>query len=358
MGQKNIQFYFFISLTLLLVIFSFLIFKPYWVVLFISALLSIIFYPLYQKFVTKLPGKHSISAGLTLVVIVFVIVLPTIFISASVFNQAVGLYNSIIFGGGAEKLIFSLNEVYKSVNSTLFPFGTPIDLNLNDHIESGLSWIISNFSKIFSFVFNGFLGFILMLITIYYLLINGDKIKPLVVKWSPLPDNYDEEIINNLKNSVDTVVRGRFLVAIAQGLFMGFGFFIFGVPNPVLWGFVGAVASLIPILGTSLITIPASIYMFMVGSFFGGVGVLVWGALAVGLIDDVLGFFIMKRGIKIHPLFILFSILGGVEFLGPIGFLAGPIIISSLIAVLRIYPFLFGVKEGVETENKLEEQIL
>ena len=159
-----------------------------------------------------------------------------------------------------------------------------------------------------------------------------------------MPDVYDEEVLETLRASVDAVLRGRFLIAVAQGVFLSLGFVIFGVGSPILWGFVGCIASLIPALGTSIITVPASIYLFINGNIGAGIGVLVWGALAVGFIDDTLSFFILKRKIKIHPLIILFSILGGVQFFGPIGFIAGPVLASAFFSILKIYPFIISYR--------------
>lgn len=352
MSQKNIQLSFFIILTVGLFAVSFFIFKPYLGIIFISAVLTLIFHPLYEKFLVWFGNRKSLSASATLVVIVFAIILPVIFLSTIIFSEAVDLYNSLIMGGGFDKIVTTIDSLHSSISNNLFKDGSSLGLNLNNYLEKTLSWIIGNFNSIFSVVFQGFLGFILILITIYYLLINGRNIKKNIVNWSPLPDTHDEELLKTLKSSVDAVIRGRFLVSIAQGFFLCIGFIIFGVPHPVLWGFVGAIASLVPILGTSLVTIPAVGYMFLVGNFGAGIGLIIWGALAVGLIDDVLSFLILKRGIKIHPLFVLFSIFGGIQLFGIIGFLAGPVIVSAFLSILKIYPFIMHKQDAVLVNNE------
>ncbi len=339
MSQKTIQLSFFIALTLGLLVLAFFVFKPYLGIIFIASVLSVLFYPLYQKFLIWFNGRPGLSALATLLVIVVAIVLPAIFISASVFSEAIGLYNSIAFGGGAQKAIDYIDLLSSKVGGSLFNNPT-FEIGIENYFRDILGWVISHFDSIFSAVFKGILGFVLMLISIYYLLRNGTKLKEAIVMWSPLPDNYDEEILVALRSSVDAVIRGRLLVSVAQGVFLSIGFVIFGVANPVLWGFVGSIASLIPALGTSLITIPAVLYLFVNGSYGAGLGLLVWGAVAVGLVDDTLSFFILKRSIKIHPLLILFSILGGVQLFGIIGLIAGPVVISAFLALLRVYPFI------------------
>ena len=208
-----------------------------------------------------------------------------------------------------------------------------------------LNWVIGHFDSIFSVVFGGILNFILMLISLFYLFIFGDKIKKGLMTWSPLPDKHDEEFIQTLKSSIDAVLRGRILVSVIQGVLVGIGFVIFGVGSPVLWGFVGGVASLIPILGTSVVIAPAVIYLFLSHSVGAGLGLLIWGAVVVGLVDNIIPIIFMKDKMGVHPMIVLFSMLGGVEIFGAIGFLVGPVVVSAFVALMKIYPFIMSYKK-------------
>jgi len=134
------------------------------------------------------------------------------------------------------------------------------------------------------------------------------------------------------------------LIALIQGFSLGIGFFIFGIANPTLWGFVACIASLIPMLGTSILIVPASIYLFINGNIGAGFGILIWGATITGFMDETLSFFLLRRKIKIHPMITLFSILGGVQFFGPIGFIAGPVLASAFFSILKIYPFIMSYR--------------
>lgn len=339
MSQKTIQLSFFVSLTLGLLVLSFFLFKPYLSVIFISVVLTVAFYPLYEYLIIKFKGHKNLSALLTIAVMTVVIVLPVIWLSKNLFSEAVSLYNSLAFGGGGEKVIQSINNFSQELAAFL-PEGVAYDFHIEDYLKNVLEWVISHFDSIFAAVFEGILGFVLMLLSVYYMLLNGSYIKKELIQWSPLPDLYDNEVLSALRSSIDAVIRGRFLVSIAQGVFMGLGFFMFGLANPVLWGFVTGIVSLIPTLGTAVITIPAAAYLLATGHTGAAIGILVWGSLAVGLIDNVLAFFIFKKSIRINPLIILFSILGGVSLFGPVGFLAGPVLVSALISIMRLYPFI------------------
>ncbi|OQW98324.1 MAG: hypothetical protein BWK74_04780, partial [Desulfobacteraceae bacterium A6] len=135
---------------------------------------------------------------------------------------------------------------------------------------------------------------------------------------------------------INSVIKGNLTVAVIQGALTSAGFAVFGIPNAVLWGSVTAIAALIPGVGTSLVLIPAILFLFLSGKFLSGFGLLAWGAGAVGLVDNFLGPKLVGRGMQMHPFIILLSVLGGIGFFGPIGFLLGPLAISLLFAFLEI----------------------
>jgi predicted PurR-regulated permease PerM len=140
-----------------------------------------------------------------------------------------------------------------------------------------------------------------------------------------------------MEQAVYSIFAGSIIVALVQGILTGIGFTIFGVPNPALWGSIASVAALIPGVGTALVVVPGILYLFFTGSTGYAIGLLVWGILAVSLIDNFLGPILVNRGVKIHPFLILLSVLGGLIFFGPVGFLLGPIILAFLFALLDIY---------------------
>ena len=173
--------------------------------------------------------------------------------------------------------------------------------------------------------------------SLYYLLKDGQKLKRAAIEYSPLANIDDEMILKKLELAIGSVIKGNFTIAFIQGILAFIGFTIFGVPNAILWGAAAAVAALIPSVGTALVLLPAVALLFLSGQLFPAVGLLLWGMLAVGLIDNFLGPKLIGRGMKLHPLLVLFSVLGGLVFFGPVGFLLGPIILSLLFALLHIY---------------------
>ena len=137
--------------------------------------------------------------------------------------------------------------------------------------------------------------------------------------------------------AINGVIKGYLLVAVIQGSLMGIGLAIFGVPSPALWGVIAAIGALTPTLGTSIVSIPAVIFLFVSGHTGEAIGLTVWSLALVGMIDNFLNPYIVGNKIKIPPFLILFSVLGGLSLLGPVGILIGPLAVSLLYTLISIY---------------------
>ena len=127
------------------------------------------------------------------------------------------------------------------------------------------------------------------------------------------------------------------MLALIQGTLVAFGFFIVGIERPILWGSLASVGALMPGIGTTIVTGPAIIFLFVTGEIVSAVLLLVWAALVVGLVDNFLGPYLISRQNKMHPFIILIAVLGGISAFGPIGFIVGPVIVTLFFILLEIY---------------------
>jgi len=266
---------------------------------------------------------------------------PLVFLVIQILQEAKDLYVSLLTGGGKDSLLNIFNKL-AYVSRDYFPDAGEISANIDQYLRQGLSWLLNNLGALFSNFANMMVTAFLFIISLYYLLKDGGELRKKVVALSPLRDIDDEAIIRKLELAVSSVIKGNFVIAFIQGVLTAIGFTIFGLPNAVLWGTVAAIAALIPSIGTALVFIPAIILLFISGQVFPAIGLLLWGSLAVGLIDNFLGPKLIGRGMQLHPLLVLFSVLGGIVFFGPIGFVLGPIILSLLFALLDIYSYMVG----------------
>jgi predicted PurR-regulated permease PerM len=179
--------------------------------------------------------------------------------------------------------------------------------------------------------------FVLMVFSLFYLLKDGEKWKNGLINIFPLSDNNTNIILMDLKKSINKIFKGSFIIAIAQGILAWIGLTVFGVPNAIIWAVVAAVASFVPTIGTSVVTVPAILFLFFTGMQLQALGLLLWSILLVGMIDNVLSPYIISKDTAIPSLFILFSILGAISLVGPLGILIGPLVLSLLYSLISIY---------------------
>ena len=330
MQTKIFEKYFFFGLLFATLLFTFLIFRPFWIVLMLGISFSIVLYPIYE-WLNKRHLPSWLSSLLTVLLFAIVLCGPILGIGAMVFNQSQHVYQQV--AGNGDIGLF-LDSVDRAINKIL---PNSVTFNINDKVANFVSYVSSNITNIFSATISAFFSFILILLIIFYFLKDGLKWKKAIIVLSPLGDRDDEKIMARLAFSVNAVIRGYLLIALIQGILMGFGLWIFNIANPALWGVVAAIMSLIPTFGTALISVPAIIFLFVTGNTTSAIGLLIWSVVVVGMIDNFLSPFIVGKKINIPPLLILFSILGGISLLGPVGILIGPLTVSFLYTLISIY---------------------
>jgi predicted PurR-regulated permease PerM len=330
MQTKIIERYFFFGLLFLTLLFTFLIFRPFWIVLVLGLSFAIVLYPLHKIF---LKWRMSEGVAAFLAVIIFTIILcgPILGVGVLIFNQSKDLNQFVVSEGGAMPF---MEKVDTAVN-TILPAG--IHFDMQEKTSEFVSYLSRNTANIFSSTVSAFFSFILMLLIIFYALKDGMRWRDTLVLLSPLSDKDDEKIIARLERSINGIITGNLFICLLQGLLVGLGFWIFGVPNGALWGVVAAVASLLPTFGTSLVTVPGILYLLATGNTTPAIGLIIWSALAVGMVDNFLSPILVGRKTDIPPLLILFSVLGGISLLGPVGILMGPLTMSLLYTLISIY---------------------
>lgn len=318
---------------------AFTIMSPYLTPLFLAGVFAILFSPIYHRLLKWMKGSESAAALGTVLVVLCVILIPLIFLGILMFQEVLAIYGTLQKGTALFSVVDGFINTFEHYVKNIIPT-FEIQANVYVYLEAFLRWLASHlntfFTGILSFVFQIFI----VIVAMYFLYRDGKRLRAFALKWSPLNDSYDENIITKVEAAVSSVVKGALTTAIVQGVMVGIGFTIFGIPNPVLWGVVATIAALIPMVGTGIITMPAGAWLLLTGHLGTGLGLIIWGLVCVGLIDNVLNPYMMKKGMNVHPFLILLSVFGGLVYFGPVGFLAGPIIIAFFFALLEIYPLI------------------
>lgn len=330
MQTKIIERYFFFGLLLATFVLTFFIFSPFWVVLVLAICFTIALNPTHMWLARKgLP--NWLSSFLTVLMFAIILIGPILGIGAIVFNQSQNLYSSVIADGNINTFISSIDTAMNKI------LPSNITFNAEEKVSDLINLITKNITNIFSSTISAVFSFILMLLAVFFFLKDGTRWKTEIIKLSPLSEKDDMKILDRLELAINGVIKGYLLIALAQGVLMGIGLSIFGIQNAALWGVVAAVCSLIPMIGTSLVSVPAVVFLFATGHTGAALGMLIWAIALVGTIDNFLSPMVISSKTKIHPLMILFSVLGGISLMGPIGVLVGPLTVSLLYTLISIY---------------------
>lgn len=335
MNKKHHSYYFLLSALALSIIIVYFIAKPFLGPLILSAVFAFLFQPIYIKFLSFFKDKESLSAFFTTILVIVLVLVPVFFLGAQIFKESSVMYQSII-NESDEGIIVSIERVLNDLRVAL---KMPIDFHLDFSklTKQSLEFMIENFGTIFSSLTKILINIFVFLIAFYFFLKDGPKLKNYFVLLSPLDDKNDEFIVSKLKSAISATVKGNLIIGIIQGSLTGLGFAIFGIPNPFLFGSIAIIAAFLPGVGTSLVLTPAILFLFFSGQIVASIGLLTWGIVAVGLIDNFLGPKLISRGMNLHPLSVFIAVLGGIAFFGPLGFILGPLTVSVCIALVDIY---------------------
>jgi predicted PurR-regulated permease PerM len=186
---------------------------------------------------------------------------------------------------------------------------------------------------------NVLLDFGIFVLMLFFMLRDGSEIRDAVRGVSPLTRGQELEIVDHLTRTVKGILQSMVLVPLAQGVVALVGFWAFGVPAPLLWSLMVVFAALIPIVGSPLAWVPAALYLMYEGSMARGLGLLVYGAVLISGIDNVIKPLILKGAAQIHMLLAFLSILGGIMAFGPKGLIVGPVVLSLVLSAYRIYRY-------------------
>lgn len=335
-SNQHVRSGFFIGLLLIVMALAVAMFRPLLITIAMSVACAVALQPLYQAFFRITRGMRGLSSFLTILTTAIVILAPLTLIAMQVAQEAASLYQNLSEGG-----TFLPLRILEDVETIVTSYIPNANLNLTEYAGQAAGLLAQNLGAIFAGTVGTILHIFLGIIAFYYFLKDGETFIHTIIGLSPLANRHDESIFRRLTLAINSILKGSLLIATLQGFTSGIGFAIFGVPSATLWGLLAAVGALIPGVGTASVILPAVIFLFATGEQTSAIGLAVWGVVAVGLIDNFLGPVLVGRGVRIHPMLVLFAVIGGLQFFGPLGFILGPLLLSLLYALLDIYRSLY-----------------
>lgn len=337
--KKLAQFILLMFITGLMLYLCWLMLKPFIAVILWSAILVIIFHPLYKKLFTK-TKNHPLSAIITIIVSLLTFIIPLMLISAAAINELAGFSGRTI-----EEVQMVITDPQHSKLGYIYNYINGY-INLEQAVKiEDVKALAGRVSEMFlsaswyllEGVFGMLVGILFSIFAMFYLFRDGEKIVADLPNVLPMDNNQAKELIHKTADLINATIRGSLFVAVIQGTLAGLMFWILGIPTYILLGVITMLFSLIPTGGTAFVTVPTIIVLFLTGEYWKAGILAVYASLVIGMVDNFLLPNLIRQRAKMNELFVFFSVVGGLQVFGILGIFMGPIILAIALGLLTVF---------------------
>jgi predicted PurR-regulated permease PerM len=353
-GRLSVGTVFLLVLAAIALYFCYVIARPFLAPVFLALMIAIVSHPIHVRIESRIQRRNLAALISTILVLVTVFV-PTFILGLLAAREAHALYIQLsqrnAEQGGWNPYAMHFVDRLSGWAGHYFDL-SKLDIrgalvrSLEQISHSLVSWGTHFLSDIVSFFVEALITFF----TLFFLFREGESLKRQVAAFLPLRAEQFERLFTGVSNSIVANVYGCVAVAAAQGLLMSLGFWIVGLPSPILWGLVTALCSMLPIIGSFAVWGPTTLILFLTGHWGKALILLVWSAAVVSQIDNLLRTWIMSQRANMHPLLMFFALLGGVKAFGVLGLFLGPVVVSVTLVALQM------LREANQASAALEEQ--
>jgi len=319
------------------------------VTVLMAAIFAGLAYPLFTRLLPLVRGNRTAAGIVTLLIVLFLVVVPTVAFLGIVANEAVQISESVTpwvndhlrEPSDIEDLLKGV-PYFEHVRGQFDAYKAQIVEKLGELASLASSFLVRSLSA----ATKGTVGFLLklfvMIYAMFFFLVGGGKGLRKALALLPLPEKDRELLLGKFVSVARATLKGTFVVGLVQGGLAGLGFAAAGIHGATFWGTCMVVLSIIPGIGSALIWAPAVIYLFALGKTAAAIGLAVWCAVVVGTVDNFLRPKLVGADTKMSDLLILLSTFGGLSLFGAVGLVLGPILASLWVAVWQIYGEAFG----------------
>ena len=313
--------------------------------IFLAGLFSAMARPVYRRLKVSFKGRRHLASVTTLLLMVFVVLIPMMLLVGIIVGQAIDVGQSIT--PWVKQTIEQPDRISAYLQhlpfyDELVPYREIILDKAGKIVGSISKWIVGGLSQATlgtaNFVFMTFV----FLYTMYFFQMDGVKLIKKILYYLPLNSDDESLMMDKFTSVTRATIKGTMLIGILQGGLAGGAFAVTGIDNAVFWGTVMAVLSIIPSVGSALVWVPAVIILIMQGDVGSGVGLLIFCAVVVGGLDNVLRPILVGKDTKMHELMIFFGTLGGIMMFGISGIFIGPLIASLFVTIWELYGIAFA----------------
>lgn len=332
------------TFLLLLIIITLLfaaVLQPFWGAIFWAIVITVIFAPLQTRLLARMANRRTPTALLTLLICSVIVIIPVLAILSAFISEGANLFARIESNElDPAKFIDRVVSAIPILPELVDRLGGDTS-SIRNYLASSATGISQVIATQALSVGRNTLDFTvklaLMLYLTFFLLRDGDNLVRLIKDAIPLTEGRKQLLFRKFVEVTRATVKGNLLVAIVQGALGGIIFWLLDIPGPVLWAVVMAFLSLIPAVGAAIVWVPVAIYLYATGAWVQASILIAYGALIIGLADNVLRPMLVGRDTKLPDYIVLFSTMGGIVLLGINGFVIGPLIAAVFLSFWAIF---------------------
>jgi predicted PurR-regulated permease PerM len=315
---------------------------PFLSVIILAAVITGIFNPVYRYINRKF--RPVFSSLLTCLLIFLLLFIPVSVFIGILANEAYDMYlaaRAAVLNNPYKELLAN-SRILEKINPILANFGLTITGDEINKTIAELGRVVGLFlyeqaRSVGTNVLNFVVNFFFMILIVFYLLIDSQRLATFIIQLSPLPNEQDEKLIQKFKDMAGAILIGNGLGGIIQGTLGGIVFALFGFNSPFLWGVIMAVMAFLPIAGIGIVFIPSAIYLFLHGRLAAGIFFIVFYVLLSGGIEYFFKPKLVGKRVQMHTLLVFLSIIGGLKLFGILGIIYGPLVVTAFLTLSDIY---------------------
>jgi len=324
---RHIVFYVLLGLATLQLLY---LLQPFFYPIFWAAVMTIVFKPLQRRLREKIPSPN-LAATATLTAIIMIIILPALIIGSILLNESFNLYGYLNMD--TFPIESRINDVTKKIASEPYLRYLHIDMtfvseNLTALAKKATSFIFNSLTNLTQNTIIFFVNFVIMLYTLFFFLRDGEWFVRMLMRLFPLGKEKEEKLLDRFAAMTMATLKVTVIIGGLKGILGSIVFSLTGVHGALTWGVLMVFTSIIPAVGCAIVWGPVGIVMIVLGYVWEGLIILACGLTIISHVDTFLRPLLLGQTIRMHPLLIFLSTLGGLSLFGISGFVIGPVIVS------------------------------
>ncbi|NPE27083.1 AI-2E family transporter [Methanococcoides sp. SA1] len=314
------------AIILAIFVLTFFIVKPIIMPIIFGLLFAYIFGPVNSSIKSKIKNQN-LATGLLVFGLVAIVAIPVIYFVPVIVNQSFDTYVSV------QNL--NMAEVVRGVIDT--EFASTIGKNIDNIIGKFFTAFLTQFTDILVNLPTLLFQFAVFLFTFFFATKDSKQFKDYISDLSPFSKATENKFLKEFRGITNAIIFGQVLIGVIQGLALGAGLFFLGVPNVIILTVVASLVSIIPVLGSWLVWLPVSIFLLVTGETFAGIFLILYGAVFISSIDNLLRPYLLSKQSNLPIALSLIGTIGGLFFFGIAGLVLGPLVIAYTLIIIEFY---------------------